>query len=726
MKRLHTEFTNCYGIRHLNQDFDFNQHLDSKRPTKAYAIYAPNGSMKSSFAKTFDQLARGREPCEERYKRSSSWEVTADRTKLPAESIYVLKADIDIKSEIPAVTNLLVKPDQKARYDELIIDLEKKKQKMLSALQKKSGVPKKNIEEHLLNVFDASDLIAAIQIGLNRDIDPFLSAFNYKTIFEETALQIIQSEAFQKKAREFNKRYDDLFEAENTIYSKGKFNPARAEAAFGSLKRERFFETGHRVQLRGVSEPLDGDQLELHVNAIHASIDSDDTLRKIRTDLGGKAGPRALTDLIESLDNHQFDYLIEQTRPENEKQFKQNLWSYYLNEIQEAKAYRDEYIQISSEIERIEAEAKESVPAWEKAIKRFNRRFINMPFKLKIANPKEAALGKETALLLFVFEESGETPVEWTQREVKTLSQGERRAMYLLGFILEVVAREQSGQETLFICDDPADSFDYKNKHAIVQYLEDLTKVDHFYQIILTHNFDLFRTLTRFVHRKRCLSAVRTPENGIRLQEFEGIENIFIKMWKPKVAKSDSIMLASIPFTRNLIEYTAGNDGEGFNKLSSLLHWKEETKDITVGEYFSIYNNLFGTKNQETDSRKMYDLLISEAHSICENNEHDEMKLENKVLISIATRIKAEKFMTEELRRLKLDSSFWCSKNPPFGKLLEEYKELEICPSKIELLEGVGITVSSNIHLNSFMYEPILDLSIDHLCKLYKRVKHLQ
>ena len=42
-------------------------------------------------------------------------------------------------------------------------------------------------------------------------------------------------------------------------------------------------------------------------------------------------------------------------------------------------------------------------------------------------------------------------------------------------------------------------------------------------------------------------------------------------------------------------------------------------------------------------------------------------------------------------------------------------------PSLITL-EKISITVSSNIHLNSFMYEPILDLTIEHLVNLYNEV----
>jgi hypothetical protein len=681
--------------------------------------------MKSSFAKTFEQLSLGKQPSEERYQKQSSWRVEADGQNLAAESIYVLKADMDLQAEISAVTDILVKPEQKERYDRLVVDLEAQRQRLLNALQRTSKLPKKEIEKQLPVDFEAPDLLTAIKQGLNHEADPSLSVFSYNTIFDPKAIQLILSDDFQSKAREFNQRYEELFATEKTIYTKGQFNPARAEAAFDGLKKEKFFDVGHRVQLRGDRESLDQASLDQRILELHTGIDSDQALQRLRKDLSKTAQTRAFTDLIESLNNHQFDYLGQHTRLENERSFRQDLWINYLHQSPEATAYRDEHDAICEEIAAIEREAAEVVPAWEQAVSRFNRRFVNMPFRLKVANQAEAALGKEAARLLFVFEEAGQNPIEWSKGEVKTLSQGERRAMHILSFIFEVESRKQSGRSTVFICDDPADSFDYKNKHAIVQYLEDLTKVDHFYQIILTHNFDLFRTLARFVHRDRCFSAVRSSGNVIRLQKFEGISNIFIKMWKPMIATSDPVMLASIPFTRNLIEYTAGQDNDDYKRLTSLLHWKENTETIAVGEYFGIYNRLFHTDHSESDTRKVYDLFLSEASSICTEMEHDELKLENKVLISIATRIQAERFMTQELRRLKSEPNYWCAMKSQFGALLGEYKEHDPEPANIEVLEGVGITVSSNIHLNSFMYEPILDLSVEHLCWLYRTIGDL-
>ena len=45
MQKLKIHFENCYGIKKLKYEFDFSTK-------KIYSIYAPNGTMKTSFAKT--------------------------------------------------------------------------------------------------------------------------------------------------------------------------------------------------------------------------------------------------------------------------------------------------------------------------------------------------------------------------------------------------------------------------------------------------------------------------------------------------------------------------------------------------------------------------------------------------------------------------------------------------------------------------------------------------
>ena len=56
------------------------------------------------------------------------------------------------------------------------------------------------------------------------------------------------------------------------------------------------------------------------------------------------------------------------------------------------------------------------------------------------------------------------------------------------------------------------------------------------------------------------------------------------------------------------------------------------------------------------------------------------------------------------------------------GKLIGKYKET-FNNSLIEILDQVSLLTSENIHLNTFMFEPILDMSLLHLYDLYHKIK---
>lgn len=214
-------------------------------------------------------------------------------------------------------------------------------------------------------------------------------------------------------------------------------------------------------------------------------------------------------------------------------------------------------------------------------------------------------------------------------------------------------------------------------------------------------------------------------ENSTLLGRAEGVKNYFVGKWKNKVIDSDCILCATIPFTRNLIEYTKGEEAADYLKLTSMLHWKPDTDQITVGQYLGIYNGLFGTNYDTSNAELLLDLLFKQASEICTKTEHAGLNLEDKVLLSIAIRLRAEMLITDKVRALKNDPSYWCQSNSQFGNLMKELSLLDSTAPELRTLEKVSITVSSNIHLNSFMYEPILDLSIEHLISLYGEILNL-
>ena len=53
MNILEIQLQNCFGIGKLDHKFEFGQLA-----TNSFLIYAPNGTMKTSFAKTLDLIAK--------------------------------------------------------------------------------------------------------------------------------------------------------------------------------------------------------------------------------------------------------------------------------------------------------------------------------------------------------------------------------------------------------------------------------------------------------------------------------------------------------------------------------------------------------------------------------------------------------------------------------------------------------------------------------------------
>jgi hypothetical protein len=106
MNKLNVNLKNCWGIQSLEYGFDFR----GNNKARAYAVYAPNGMMKSSFAKTFEALSKGTQPKEERFNRHPSCIVTSDGTPIPQEVIYVLKSEVGTRKDNDAISSILVNP----------------------------------------------------------------------------------------------------------------------------------------------------------------------------------------------------------------------------------------------------------------------------------------------------------------------------------------------------------------------------------------------------------------------------------------------------------------------------------------------------------------------------------------------------------------------------------------------------------------------------------------
>ena len=113
--------------------------------------------------------------------------------------------------------------------------------------------------------------------------------------------------------------------------------------------------------------------------------------------------------------------------------------------------------------------------------------------------------------------------------------------------------------------------------------------------------------------------------------------------------------------------------------------------------------------------------MFSEAEKIVLDST-EKINLENKIVLSIAIRLLAEEFMISKIS--DKDKILEISKNQTY-ELIKLYKEEFTNVDEIKVLEQVNLMTPENIHMNSFMYEPILDLSDSYLKNLYEKVKEM-
>jgi hypothetical protein len=101
----------------------------------------------------------------------------------------------------------------------------------------------------------------------------------------------------------------------------------------------------------------------------------------------------------------------------------------------------------------------------------------------------------------------------------------------------------------------------------------------------------------------------------------------------------------------------------------------------------------------------------------------DGISYENKIVLATAIRLAAERLMVTKISDPAFVAGLDSNQMP---RLLNKFRELFSAGlTTMNVLRRVALMTPENIHLNSFMYEPILDMSDGHLRKLFGEVKAL-
>jgi ABC-type cobalamin/Fe3+-siderophores transport system ATPase subunit len=723
MDKLKVDFENCFGIGKLNHEFDFTI-------SQTILIYAPNGTMKTSFAKTFDLISKKdakNQPCDRIYKsRIPKFEVISDNSAINPDNILVVNAEDNSFDASSKISTFLASKDLKNKYDEIYLELNKIKVEFLKKLKIISQ--SSDCESEFINTFSEVPNASFFEILLNQvgnlknTFDKF--EFRYNDIFDKKG----NVKKFLDKNQNILDQYVNSYKS---IISKSKFFKESVNNTFGtyqaneiikSIEDNSFFEAGHKFVLEDGTEVDNSDELKKIVQNEIQNILNDEKLKqafeKVDKAIGANVELRAFKNLIEK------DNLILVNLREYEK-FKREVWINYFSEIkQDAIELTEHYRKQKTEIEKIISDSKKEFVLWTKIIKTFNSRFY-VPFKVIIANQEDIILKQETANLEFDYSDGNDNPIRQKRENLlNILSKGEQRAYFILQFLFEIESRKLSPEKNLLIFDDVADSFDYKNKFAIIEYIKETHQNSEFRAIILTHNFDFYRTIASRLHLNRDVFYMTTKSKNkeITLHNGQYVNDIFAYFIKNY--SQPKFFISLISFVRNLIEYSESKTNNDYLTLTSCLHRKETSNSLTANAIFDIYKDRLVKLNDKSISfgnDNLIQLILKTADDICLETNINEIIVENKIPLAIAIRLKSEDYLITRLPDLDLNA---ISKNQT-QFLFNEYKKKHPESPAIDILDKVNLMTPENIHINAFMYEPLIDMSVYHLIDLYNETKNL-
>lgn len=741
---LSGKFENCYGLKSFElKEIDFNT-------SNKAIIYAPNGVMKTSFSNVFDDISKGNKTTDRIFNGLNSsynvkyYSTTYTNSQLSKQdNIYVVKS-FDEKFELSKETIGTLLSDEKTRkdYEILVSQFSDELSEFKSNLSKLSGFSQKDIEEKLKKDFkiskksDWSDIFSKINeiFSKTENIELF-NNIKYTDLINEKTETIITSPSFLNLIDSYVDLLNKLI-SDNEILSKN-FSDYNAEELGKSLKKHDLFKNNHKIVLQNGREIKSASEWNNVINEqldkIYSNPEIGKSLQDLKKKLVGNDSVRTLREII--LSNREIIVYFNDI-----EKLKTLLWVNYLNNLEkDFSAYFSKVNSYSEQIKSLYESAEKQAERWQKVVNEFNIRF-KVPFEVKISNKANFLLKDEAPNLYFTYTRCKGTPEEENadfgkDELMKSLSMGEKRAMYLLYILFDIeIIKEKAVQGSgkhLIIVDDIADSFDYKNKYAIVEYLSDISKSQHIDLLILTHNFDFYRTVVSRVGitRDKCYIVQKTENEELEMTNFGYLKDYFLN-GIVKTIKDGNIntnskkikLLSSIPFYRNLTEYMLLNTE--FLNLTCLLHLKSTPFDTTKLKLSDVWNMIpnnlkIGFNNTfSTDKDENYlDLLRNIAKEIC-NSSTEEIVLENKIILSMAIRLELEKFLKPilvtnniSLECKDVQTRCWSENAKPF-----------LTSEQAKIVDEVNLMTPESIHINSFMYEPIIDMSDWALKELYKNV----
>ncbi len=701
-KLIVNKMKNAFGIANLSLN-------DNKSYFSQDVIYSRNGTFKTSFSKTLYELSNGN--------------ISKIRDRISDEL-----ADLDIKiidendNEIIDLTNKFIVfsrdiyennnkklSDYTQEYELIAIDKEDKEylDELLS-----NGIEDSIIE---LNTackkmdLDYAKVMDVLELNGNNKVEKLIELFeliaeaddndiaqiNLKKIFQK-AYDVIDNEEFKTSVSNYidvynNRLNEELFDND--------FNENNCFDLIGSLKKLSFLnETKKRGIVMQGTIYYKIEEVEELINNIIKEIATDPQIIEANKELLKNIGTSKESAVLkEEIINN----------PQLVQQLSLGRKGIILSALKKSGIQYDYWIttlnKVKQELTKLLEKVKTKSSIFDEALDVYKSRFHPV-FSIEIKNREESLLGLQMPTFIFRHNRNKDIEIE----EIKLyelLSSGEKTSLNIIKFLVEYLANKNNNP--FIILDDIVETFDYANRYAFLEYINDLVRTGSSI-VILTHNFEFYKTVSSRIRDLRKLEAhsdngkIYISKNSNLNKNIEDILTI----------NNLEQLLFAIPYIReaNII---LKNDTELFD---SLLHYNQQTRAIKLGQI----TDLLGEKakiNLELDTNKNYIETLKEIVSDFKNI--DDNNIVKKTILAMYLRIVLEeKIIQDNFSLLEGIDNFQLAR-------IQDLYSNKLSDKTNSLIEKVQLSTPEFIHGNAFMYEPLVDIEAKYLIEIKEELDNL-
>lgn len=300
MDNVSIKMKNCFGIKKLNQLFDFSER-------NTFTIYAINGTMKSSFARAFKCFQDGKidEIKDKIYDIQGEFELKFDSNEAKREQVFVINS-FDDKYEAD-ISNLLI--DKK--LSKTLQAIYQKRNILFDKLISKSDYsfePKLKRDEKYQILEDAikkdlkfgsDELLENLYSIKDKKTKENFENITYSTIFDNTIMSKILAPEFQAKIKDYIAFTDTIYQNYDFL-TKGKLTLPKLKDVSKALEKSSFFESDNKIILKNCDIEITSKENLIHkIKEIEEKLKDSKEFLEIEKILNTSKG-KDLKDLIET------------------------------------------------------------------------------------------------------------------------------------------------------------------------------------------------------------------------------------------------------------------------------------------------------------------------------------------------------------------------------------------------------------------------------------------